>query len=89
MDLPHILGRNVRQARLQKGMSQEELAFQADMKRSYLSVEVRGASRQNALEAIFHIAARRFDFTKRRPRPSISSPTIFFSRSITVRLKSI
>jgi transcriptional regulator with XRE-family HTH domain len=51
MDLPHILGRNVRQARLQKGVSQEELAFQADMKRSYLSDLERGV-RNPSIKAI-------------------------------------
>jgi transcriptional regulator with XRE-family HTH domain len=56
MDLPHILGRNVRQARLQKGMSQEELAFQADMKRSYLSDLERGV-RNPSIKAIGRLAS--------------------------------
>ncbi len=56
MDLPHILGRNVRQARLQKGISQEELAFQADMKRSYLSDLERGV-RNPSIKAIGRLAS--------------------------------
>jgi transcriptional regulator with XRE-family HTH domain len=56
MDLPHILGRNVRQARLEKGMSQEELAFQADMKRSYLSDLERGV-RNPSIKAIGRLAS--------------------------------
>jgi transcriptional regulator with XRE-family HTH domain len=56
MDLPHILGRNVRQARLQKGVSQEELAFQADMKRSYLSDLERGV-RNPSIKAIGRLAS--------------------------------
>lgn len=42
MDLVQLLGRNVREARKAKGMSQEELAFQAGMKRSYVSDLERG-----------------------------------------------
>ncbi|HEX7850408.1 MAG TPA: helix-turn-helix transcriptional regulator [Sphingomonas sp.] len=42
MDLVHLLGRNVRRHRIERGMSQEELAFQAGMKRSYLSDLERG-----------------------------------------------
>ena len=37
-----MLGRNVRDARLKLGISQEELAFRADMKRSYVSDLARG-----------------------------------------------
>ena len=37
MDLPQILGRNVREARERRGMSQEALALETDMKRSYVS----------------------------------------------------
>jgi transcriptional regulator with XRE-family HTH domain len=42
MDLVQILGRNVRLRRRELGLSQEELAFEADMKRSYLSDLERG-----------------------------------------------
>jgi hypothetical protein len=34
MDLPQILGRNVREAHHRAGLSQEQLAFEAGMKRS-------------------------------------------------------
>jgi len=42
MDLVHLLGRNVRHFRVERGLSQEELAHDADMKRSYLSDLERG-----------------------------------------------
>lgn len=42
MDLVEILGRNVRDARKLRGMSQEDLAHEAGMKRSYLSDLERG-----------------------------------------------
>ena len=43
MDLPKILGRNVRQQREALGASQEEIAFRAGMNRAYLSDVERGA----------------------------------------------
>ena len=43
MDIVRLLGRNVRDRRKQLGLSQEELAFRAGMKRSYLSDLERGA----------------------------------------------
>jgi transcriptional regulator with XRE-family HTH domain len=42
MDLPKILGRNVRQLREAQGASQEEIAFRAGMNRAYLSDVERG-----------------------------------------------
>ena len=42
MDLVQLLGENVRTLRRERGLSQEELAFQAGMKRSYLSDLERG-----------------------------------------------
>lgn len=42
MDLVVLLGRNVRQWRLERAMSQEQLALDAGMKRSYLSELERG-----------------------------------------------
>jgi transcriptional regulator with XRE-family HTH domain len=42
MDLVVLLGRNVRAWRLERGMSQEQLALDAGMKRSYLSELERG-----------------------------------------------
>ena len=42
MDLVRLLGKNVRRERLNQGLSQEQLAFDAGMKRSYLSDLERG-----------------------------------------------
>lgn len=42
MDLVALLGRNVRRQRQARGMSQEQLALEAGMKRSYLSELERG-----------------------------------------------
>jgi transcriptional regulator with XRE-family HTH domain len=42
MDVVALLGRNVRLQREARGLSQEELAFEAGMKRSYLSELERG-----------------------------------------------
>lgn len=56
MDLPRILGRNVRRERLRLGKSQEELALDADMKRSYLSDLERG-TRNPSVKAIARLAA--------------------------------
>ena len=55
MELPQLFGRNVRAARLQAGLSQEQLAFEADMKRSYLSDLERG-TRNPTLKAIGRLA---------------------------------
>lgn len=42
MDLVALLGRNVRKHRQALGLSQEQLAFEAGMKRSYVSELERG-----------------------------------------------
>ena len=42
MDLVVLLGRNVRNCRQARGMSQEQLALEAGMKRSYVSELERG-----------------------------------------------
>lgn len=55
MDLPEILGRNVREARRRAGMSQEQLAFEAGMKRSYVSDLERG-TRNPSVKAIDRLA---------------------------------
>jgi len=55
MDLPKILGRNVRAARLRQGLSQEQLAFDAGMKRSYVSDLERG-TRNPSVKAIERLA---------------------------------
>lgn len=51
-----ILGRNVREARKRKGLSQEQLALEADMKRSYLSDLERG-TRNPSVRAVERLAA--------------------------------
>ena len=55
MDLPKILGRNVREARRRAGMSQEQLAFEAGMKRSDVSDLERG-TRNPSVKAIGRLA---------------------------------
>lgn len=55
MELPHLLGRNVRRARVRAGISQEELAFRADMKRSYVSDLERG-TRNPSVKAVGRLA---------------------------------
>lgn len=55
MDLPALLGRNVRSARQAKGLSQEALAFEAGMKRSYVSDLERG-TRNPSVKALERLA---------------------------------
>jgi transcriptional regulator with XRE-family HTH domain len=55
MDLVEILGRNVREARKACGLSQEELAAEAEMKRSYLSDLERG-TRNPSVRAVERLA---------------------------------
>jgi transcriptional regulator with XRE-family HTH domain len=55
MELPKILGRNVREARHRAGLSQEQLAFEAGMKRSYVSDLERG-TRNPSVKAIARLA---------------------------------
>jgi len=55
MDLVAQLGRNVRARRIEAGLSQEALAFAADMKRSYLSDLERG-TRNPSVRAVGRIA---------------------------------
>ncbi|MGQ3041537.1 MAG: helix-turn-helix domain-containing protein [Brevundimonas sp.] len=55
MKLTVLLGRNVRSARQLKGLSQEALAFEAGMKRSYLSDLERG-TRNPTVTAIERLA---------------------------------
>ena len=56
MDLVLHLGKKVRQLRTAAGLSQEELAFSAGMKRSYLSDLERG-TRNPTVRALGRIAA--------------------------------
>jgi transcriptional regulator with XRE-family HTH domain len=55
MDLVRLLGENVRAARKRQNMSQEELALEADMKRSYLSELERG-KRNPSVRALGRLA---------------------------------
>lgn len=55
MDLVGILGRNVRRLREEAGLSQEQLAFDAGMKRSYLSDMERGV-RNPSVKALGRLA---------------------------------
>lgn len=55
MDLVRLLGENVREARKRRHMSQEALALDADMKRSYLSELERG-KRNPSVRALGRLA---------------------------------
>lgn len=55
MDLVRLLGRNVREHRKRLGLSQEELAHEADMKRSYVSDLERG-TRNPSVRALGRLA---------------------------------
>jgi transcriptional regulator with XRE-family HTH domain len=55
MRLAQIFGRNVRAARLAKGWSQEQLAFEADLQRSYIS-ELETGKRNPTLDVVETIA---------------------------------
>lgn len=55
MDYSVVLGRNVRKIRKSQNLSQEELGFRADMKRSYVSDLERGR-RNPSLKAIGRLA---------------------------------
>lgn len=55
MDLVELLGANVRRLRKSRGMSQEELALEAGMKRSYLSDLERG-TRNPSVRALGRLA---------------------------------
>jgi transcriptional regulator with XRE-family HTH domain len=55
MNLPQILGRNLRELRKRRGMSQEALALETDMKRSYVSDLERG-TRNPSVKAIERLA---------------------------------
>lgn len=56
MDLVRLLGANVRRLRKARGLSQETLALDADMKRSYLSDLERGI-RNPTVRALGRLAA--------------------------------
>lgn len=55
MDLVELLGKNVRHYRQLRGMTQEELALSADMKRSYVSDMERG-TRNPSVRALGRLA---------------------------------
>lgn len=56
MDLVQLLGENVRKARKAKGLSQEDLALEAEMKRSYVSDLERG-TRNPSVRAVGRLAS--------------------------------
>jgi len=55
MDVVLLFGRNVRALRVRAGLSQEELAFRAGMKRTYLSDLERG-TRNPSVRALGRLA---------------------------------
>lgn len=55
MTLIEIFGRNVRQARKDRGWTQEQLAFEAGVKRAYLS-EVENGQRNVSLDVVEKLA---------------------------------
>lgn len=55
MDLVRLLGENVRRERTSRGLSQEQLAFDAGMKRTYLSDLERG-TRNPSVRAVERLA---------------------------------
>ena len=56
MELPRILGTNVRKERKRLGWSQEQLALEAEMKRSYISDMERGL-RNPSIKALERLAS--------------------------------
>jgi transcriptional regulator with XRE-family HTH domain len=56
MDLCSVIGANIRKLRTAKGLSQEELAFQAGVDRSYLS-EVESGYKNLSVNVLDQIAA--------------------------------
>jgi transcriptional regulator with XRE-family HTH domain len=56
MDVVQLLGRNVRRYRKLKGMTQEQLALEAGMERSYVSDLERG-ERNPSVKALGRLAA--------------------------------
>jgi transcriptional regulator with XRE-family HTH domain len=55
MDVAQLLGRNVRKHRKLKGMTQEQLALEAEMERSYVSDLERG-TRNPSVRALGRLA---------------------------------
>lgn len=55
MTLIEVFGRNVRAARKQQGWTQEQLAFEAGVKRAYLS-EVENGQRNVSLDVVEKLA---------------------------------
>lgn len=70
MDVRHRVGLNLQTLRREKGMSQEELAYQANVHQTYLSGVERGR-RNPSIMVLARIAvalgADIADLTKRRP----------------------
>lgn len=56
MELVEIFGRNVREARSELGWTQEQLALECGLKRTYLT-EIEGGKRNPTLNVVERIAA--------------------------------
>lgn len=56
MDLCSVIGSNIRKLRTAKGLSQEELAFRAEIDRSYLS-EIENGHKNMSVMVLDQIAA--------------------------------
>lgn len=74
MDVVGLLGANVRMLRTAKGLSQEELALDAGMKRSYLSDLERG-TRNPSVRALGRLAHALQVDPRELLRPAIGGPT--------------
>jgi transcriptional regulator with XRE-family HTH domain len=55
MTLSELFGKNVRSARIDKGWTQEQLAFEAGVKRGYVS-EIENGKRNPSLDVVEKIA---------------------------------
>jgi len=55
MDIRAVVGRNVRQYREANGLSQEQLAFEADLHRTYVSGVERGV-RNPTVKIVYRLA---------------------------------
>lgn len=55
MTLREVFGRNVRSARIERGWTQEQLAFEANVKRAYVS-EIESGKRNPSLDVVEKIA---------------------------------
>jgi transcriptional regulator with XRE-family HTH domain len=78
-----LFGRNLRRFRLSSGISQEELAFRADLDRTYISSVERG-HRNISIQNIFRLAAA----LGRDPRELLAPASGPHARDSRTRTKS-